>query len=159
MLHYRPKVPLRPAPGPAAPKPPPAVSPSVSRPGAAQIAAVGADTQQPGTKPRARAGFDGQRTCHSQRLSGLASGRVPGGVPTAARAGVPLGSSASRFEPFRKEPRTMDNVGAIGGPLLVLALVTAVSVKPPSWSRRCCPAAQAPPFPPMSSPCRPGLLC
>ncbi len=28
----------------------------------------------------------------------------------------------------------MDNLGAIGGPLLALALVAAFSVKPPSWS-------------------------
>jgi hypothetical protein len=55
----------------------------------------------------------------------------------------------------------MDNLGAIGGPLLALALVAAFggpllalalvaafSIKPPSWSRPSCPAAQAPPFTP-----------
>jgi hypothetical protein len=65
----------------------------------------------------------------------------------------------------------MDNLGAIGGPLLALALVAAFggpllalalvaafSIKPPSWSRPSCPAAQAPPFTPMSSRRPPGLL-
>jgi len=68
------------------------------------------------------------------------------GSPTAAYG------RAYRFE------RAMDNLGAIGGPLLALALVAAFSVKPRSWSRPSCPAAQAPPFTPMSSRRPPGLL-